>query len=95
MTKEKPNCYKCKHRGSVAGSAHSSCNHPKCKQIKEDPMMNIMSIMGGVRGGVPPMPTGLNVKGNEQGIRGGWFNHPLNFDPVWLEECDGFEKGAE
>jgi len=63
MKKEKPNCYECKHRGEVPGSAHSSCNHP----------------------------TGLKIKGNEHGIRSGWFNHPNNFDPVWLEECDGFE----
>lgn len=31
------------------------------------------------------------VKGNEHGIKSGWFNYPFNFDPVWLEKCDGFE----
>jgi hypothetical protein len=91
VKKDKPNCYKCKWRGVVPGSAHSSCRHPKCKSIEENPMLNIMSILGGVRGGLPPLPTGLKVKGNEQGIRNGWFNHPLNFDPVWLESCNGFE----
>lgn len=34
---------------------------------------------------------GMNVKGNEHGIRKGWFFFPLNFDPVWLESCNGFE----
>ena len=63
---KKPNCYECKYRGEVEGSAHSSCEYPKCSV--------------------------LNVKGDPYGIRGGWFNHPLNFDPVWLEECNGFEK---
>lgn len=24
----KPNCYTCKFRGNVPGSAHSSCDHP-------------------------------------------------------------------
>ena len=91
MREIKPNCYKCKWRGEVAGSAHSSCHHPKCKNIEENPMLNLLSILGGVRGGVPPMPTGLKVKGNQHGISSGWFNHPLNFDPVWLEECNGFE----
>jgi len=86
---EKPNCYKCKWRGSVAGSHHSSCNHPKAK-IDLPPMMGLMSALSG--GSMPPLKTGLKVKGNMQGVRGGWFNHPLNFDPVWLEECDGFEK---
>jgi hypothetical protein len=32
------------------------------------------------------------VTGNEYGRRSGWFNHPSNFDPVWLETCDGFEQ---
>ncbi len=25
----------------------------------------------------------------EQGKRGGWFNHPNDFDPVWLDACSG------
>jgi hypothetical protein len=32
------------------------------------------------------------VKGNEQGKKNGWFAYPFNFDPVWLENCDGFKK---
>lgn len=86
---KKPDCYKCKHRGEVAGSAHSSCKHPKCK-VDLPPLMGLMSAMAG--GATPSLKTGLKVKGNPQGIAGGWFSHPLNFDPVWLEECDGFEK---
>jgi len=34
----------------------------------------------------------LNIKGNSHGIASGWFNFPYNFDPVWLENCDGYEK---
>lgn len=30
------------------------------------------------------------VKGDALGIRRGWFLWPLNFDPVWMLECDGF-----
>lgn len=63
MEEIKPNCYNCKHRGEVPGSAHSSCEYP----------------------------SGTKVEGSEVGIRGGWFNHPFNFDPVWLKKCDGFE----
>jgi hypothetical protein len=32
------------------------------------------------------------VVGNPVGIRGGWFCFPFNFDPVWVDECDGYEK---
>ena len=31
------------------------------------------------------------VIGEPGGIRGGWFYHPFNFDPIWLKECTGFE----
>ena len=35
-----------------------------------------------------------HVKGNEHGIKSGWFYWPFNFDPVWLVSCDGFvERG--
>lgn len=34
----------------------------------------------------------INVTGNEHGIKKGWFYFPFNFDPVWLESCDGFES---
>ena len=96
---DKPNCYECKHRGRAIGSAHSVCNHPSNAQAKGDPLLEIMAIFGSV-GRTPPIQadTGLNVKGNPHGIRSGWFNWPFNFDPVWLESCDGFgakEKQTE
>lgn len=35
------------------------------------------------------------VKGHEHGIRKGWFLWPFNFDPVWVTECDGFQRKEE
>lgn len=32
------------------------------------------------------------VKGNKHGIMHGWFMWPLNFDPTWLEACNGFSS---
>lgn len=89
----KPNCYDCKYRGSVPGSAHSSCHHPNNKELLENPLLGMLSIFANVRR-VPAIQgeTGLNVIGNNHGISKGWFNWPCNFDPTWLERCDGFEK---
>lgn len=42
-----------------------------------------------------PVVDALNVRGNPHGIRKGWFMWPVNFDPVWLESCDGFEQKEE
>lgn len=34
----------------------------------------------------------LNIKANQHGISRGWFMWPSNFDPVWLENCDGYKE---
>lgn len=93
----KPDCYKCQHRGVVAGSAHSSCKHPAFKAVQDDPLLSLLSVFASV-GRVPGIAVtsdACKVKGNKHGVRSGWFNHPLNFDPVWLEECSGFETKGE
>ncbi len=87
---ERPNCYECAYRGRVPGDAHSSCKHPSVADAAGDATMNVMAIFAGVSRG-PPMQgkNDLNIKGNAHGIRNGWFNWPWNFDPTWLERCDG------
>ena len=37
----------------------------------------------------------VKVVGHETGIRRGWFNHPYDFDPNWLLECNGFKNKQE
>lgn len=59
--------------------------------------MELMAIFASV-GRVPPvtaMGEAVHVKGNPHGIKNGWFNWPWNFDPTWLETCDGFEAKKE
>jgi hypothetical protein len=36
-----------------------------------------------------------NVVGHEHGKVNGWFSWPYNFDPVWLEKCDGFSENPK
>ena len=95
---DKPNCYDCKHRGSVVGSAHSSCKHPEA-QKKEDSMDELLSIFASV-GRLDPQidfaaAESLGIRAKDAGIRNGWFNWPWNFDPVWLTACNGFEAKGE
>ena len=78
----KPNCYKCKHKGNVPGDAHSCCKYPDTKTDFFDyfsPSNNEIAKK-------------LNIKGNPIGIKNGWFMWPVNFDPTWLLNCDGFEE---
>ena len=35
------------------------------------------------------------VEGQDQGIKGGWFYWPSNFDPLWLKKCDSYMNKEE
>ncbi len=89
----KPNCYECKWRRGVSGSAHSCCQHPSLGEEIDSPVLEIIAMFASV-GRAPPMAISnitLNVKADPHGIKMGWFNFPWNFDPTWLDNCDGFE----
>ena len=75
-------CYKCKFRGTVPGDAHSCCNHPKVTEAG-----GAMMVMFSTK-----VARELNIQANAHGVRSGWFMWPANFDPAWLENCDGFEE---
>lgn len=90
----KPNCYQCKHRADIPGNAHSQCKHPAFEGVNAA-LGLLATLRASQRGGPIEAPSGgITVKGNAHGIANGWFMHPLNFDPVWLDECNGF-KSAE
>lgn len=73
-------CYKCKYRGDLPGDTHSCCQYPGNKIgmfdfFSEENTKNIEK---------------LNIKADSHGVRNGWFMWPINFDPIWLLNCDGF-----
>ena len=87
-------CYECIYRANLSGSAHSQCRHPSLSKAINDPTLQIMGILASV-GRTPPLNISskeLNIRANPHGIKKGWFNFPFNFDPRWLENCDGFKK---
>ena len=81
-----PNCYKCKHRGEVLGDAHSSCRHPAAS-----PLYSQFFLMG--KSAIASNE--FELRGNTHGVRSGWFVWPINFDPVWLEQCSLFEDSTK
>ena len=84
---DKPNCYGCKWRGTIPGDAHSRCRHPEVK-IDSNPIGALVDMLGGK---TKEAAEKLHIMGYAQGIQGGWFLWPANFDPVWLLTCTGFE----
>jgi hypothetical protein len=88
----KPDCYKCIYRGELAGDAHSCCKHPKVIEAEKTNGADLIGLLALLGVGVMANIKGIKVKGNNHGIKHGWFAWPFNFDPVWLEECDGFKE---
>lgn len=92
---DKPDCYKCEYRMDVPGSTHSSCHHPMVKPILDDPIGQLLALFASISRLptiiIPLESFGIKVRGTATGIKNGWFNYPYNFDPIWLEECDGFK----
>jgi hypothetical protein len=85
-----PNCCKCIHRRSVPGDAHSECKHPF---IEESPLGAVMALLGVSDDSSARHK--LDIQANAHGVKMGWFMWPLNFDPAWLENCDGYEEKEE
>jgi hypothetical protein len=90
--KDGANCYTCKYRVDLMLDTHSACYHPKVKRLTKHSLVDILSRMGGrndirLKGG----KNALGVKGHDRGIENGWFNWPFDFDPIWLEHCEGWE----
>src|SRR3990167_11061705 len=63
-------------------------NAAKTNQNIGDYSSHVQSGMGSFSAGGAE----LNIRGNPHGIKHGWFSWPYNFDPIWLENCDGFEE---
>jgi len=84
------NCWNCKWHREIPGSAHIQCVHPKVTEAvdMENPLIRMISLLGGGA----PVTTKLRVKLNPHGVQNGWCNFPVNFDPIWIEECEGFEE---
>lgn len=71
----------------MPGDAHSCCNHPNI--FDADKLLAPMLVLQGI---TPPSMKRMNVSADQHGIANGWFLWPTNFDPVWLETCDGMKE---
>ena len=81
----KDQCYKCKYRGTVPGSAHSSCK-------KFDPFANEVITLLAASNFDRQILQGLGIEVDQHGLDNGWVLFPTNFDPVWIESCKHFEE---
>lgn len=82
-------CYKCKYRGTVPGDCHSCCKHPLVTEGDYPELENLLSAWTGIHSKAHEE---LEIEGDQYGREQGWFAWPINFDPVWLKNCNGFKS---
>ena len=85
------NCYECKYRGTVPGDAHSCCLHPEVDCGDGSVFDAIVTLVTNPQL-IQDAADKLNIQADPHGVQSGWFMWPVNFDPVWLRNCDGFEQ---
>jgi hypothetical protein len=88
-------CYQCKFRGTVPGSAHSSCTviRKLGEGMEEGKIAALeLAFMTGNAKLTTQTENGEAdaIKLDPQGVKNGWANWPFDFDPVWVEKCDMF-----
>ncbi len=78
-------CYECKHRGSIIGSAHSSCGVIRSTGSEKGMELEFMLAMRQVE--MKDQDGNPIVDIDPHGIRNGWAAWPIDFDPVWIRSC--------
>jgi hypothetical protein len=70
-------CYTCFHRMSLEPlDAHSRCGHPLAQYHAGHSYGDCWER--------------LEIRAAPHGMEHGWFVWPINFDPVWLRNCNGW-----
>ena len=89
-------CSKCKFYGPIAaGSGH----HRTCTVVSEK--QGLFMVLNGGKIVATNKETGEEsdaVKQNPHGVKNGWCTWPVNFDPIWIDDCIFFaepEKALE
>jgi hypothetical protein len=85
MKNKKHNCYTCRFRGEVTGSAHSFCR--ALENIYGEELGEVYGLKYAL-GGETPRGVALGL----HGVANGWAIWPINFDPVWVKECGYYEE---
>jgi hypothetical protein len=73
-------CYSCQHKSNgFPGSALNSCSFYKemFAQLKHGKLMSLSAQYS-------PELRKLMPQGEYHGIKNGWYNFPVNYDPVWM-----------
>ena len=85
-------CWSCQYVKSIPGDAQARCKHPKVTERMNDRFGEILSLLGKRLGPQVELSSAevLGITLNEHGVRHNWANWPFNFDPIWVNTCNGY-----
>jgi len=97
IARKAPSCKtrRCVHQRGIPGDCHIECAYPIIKDNITELFSDVFRILdgrGGPRCTLNSIMKQMGVRGDETGIKNGWFNWPFNFDPMWLICCAKFEE---
>lgn len=79
-------CHMCTYSCSIPGNVHLSCKHPVLKGVD----IIVADLVS--RNIIINIKT-FKITFNSHGVKNGWCNWPINFDPCWIEgECKMFKE---
>ena len=82
----KPNCNKCKFKENVAGTHHISCSFIR-EAAGGDSKAKLLELTIASGGTMLNINGAAVVEQNPHGVRKGWCMWPINFDQIWIDEC--------
>lgn len=92
----KPNCRVCIHARKKDYTHHLYCAHPEGKMDGDGSIVKVMTLLKYKKTEIIEGPmTELMIIQSKHGQEKGWCTWPLDFDPIWLENCDGFEEAPK
>lgn len=89
---KKPNCYTCRFRTTVPGSAHSCCTviRETAKELGMEDAKAVLleSAVAFGKATITVNSAEPAVKLNPHGVKNGWATWPFDFDPTWVDSCE-------
>ena len=80
-------CIGCRFQRRLDHHHHCKCKHPSIRGT----LVSFVVLREIIAHGESERQ-GIKVIGDSNGIKSGWFNFPVNFDPIWLLSCTGREE---
>ena len=74
------NCYSCVYRQNITGSVHSACG-----AFNNAPALGLEMLVAVTSHDIDWFKDMIEI--DLHGLKNGWANYPIDFDPIWIKKC--------